>query len=389
VSKKALEDGVITKEQRRENFAKRLSMRKLVSISKSTLVDPMDGNAVLAIIDRYNVDIDDEYVAEIVEKLPEIIALCMREVSVIDFDDMVWLPIVLDISLIKFDVLMVDEAQDLNACQIEFVLHSIKGNGRIIAVGDRNQSLYGFRGADTDAIPNLIAALNATTLPLSITFRCPTSHVELAKRIVPQIEARENAPEGVIVQTDYIDLASMLETGDMVVCRTNGPLVKPAFECIRAGKKAVIRGKDIGNDLIALIKRFETDDLASFDISLMEYFEREYNKYLNKGKEMSAMMLEDKVLTLRMIMEEVSTVNELMSKIMMLFGDNNVGIIFSSVHRAKGLEANRVFILRPDLMPHPKAKKDWERVQEMNCMYVAQTRSKDSLFIVNGGKDNV
>ena len=389
VSKAALELGAITKQSRKENFAKRLSMRTLVSISKSTLVDPFDGNAVMQMIERYNVEMDDQYIDELVNQLPNVLEQCQKNTEVIDFDDMLWLPIILNMQLLQFDFLMVDEAQDMNACQIQFILRSIKETGRIIAVGDRKQSLYAFRGADSNAIPNIIEKLSATVLPLSITFRCPTSHVELAKRLVPQIEARENAPLGQVIRLEYFNMVSQLEVNDMVVCRTNGPLIRPAFECIRRGKKAVIRGKDIGSSLIELIKRFGVDDLAGFDVSLGEYYEHEYTKLMDKGKEMQALLLQDKVETLRFIMNEVSTISELMNKIMMLFDDGQAGIVFSSVHRAKGLEANNVFILRPDLMPHPRAKKDYEMEQEMNCLYVAITRSKDILFFVKGDENGV
>lgn len=387
VTKQALNEGRITKSERHDNFAKRMSMRKLVSICKSTLVDVNDVNVVLSTIEKYGIEIDDEFTDEIIKELPSVMKQCQDNVSIVDFDDMIWLPLVLNMTLDEFDFLMVDEAQDMNASQIKFILNSIKPDGRIIAVGDRNQSLYGFRGADTNAIQNIIDALHAIVLPLSVTYRCPSSHVELAKKIVPQLEARDNAPTGTITNMDYFDLAMKVQPGDMVICRTNAPLIKPAFECIRMGKKAMIRGKDIGASLVNLIKRFETDDLGMFEVSLAEYFEHEYNKLLDKGKEVQALLLQDRVETLRFICNECSSVAELMSKIEMLFSDNNVGVIFSSVHRAKGLEADNVYILRPDLMPHPKAKKEWETQQEMNGMYVAQTRSKDNLIFVNGGQN--
>jgi superfamily I DNA/RNA helicase len=153
------------------------------------------------------------------------------------------------------------------------------------------------------------------------------------------------------------------------------------------GKKAMIRGADIGSSLINLIKRFETDDIGSFEVSLMEYYEQEYQKLINAAKDMQAVLLTDKVQTLRFIVNECKTVSELLGKIQMLFSDTNTGVIFSSVHRAKGLEADNVYILRPDLMPHPKAKKDYEKQQEMNGKYVAQTRSKNKLIFVKGGEN--
>jgi len=387
VSRKALNDGLITKEERKANFAKRSGMRNLVSICKSTLVDYNNQKAILEVIERYSTEIETKYFDEVIDKLPEIMELCKSKVDIIDFDDMIWLPVVLNLPLEQCDFLMVDEAQDMNKLQIAFILRLVKESGHIIAVGDRYQSLYGFRGADTNAIQNIIDMLKANVLPLSVTYRCPRLHVERAQKIVPQLEARDNAPEGVIRDIQYYDFAKEVQPGDMVVCRTNAPLIKPAFECIRMHKKAVIRGMDFRDALINLIDKFETNDLNSFEISLMEYFTHEHQKLLDNAKEMQAVLLEDKVKTIRFVATESSTVIEMKEKIKMLFSDDATGVIFASVHRAKGGEADNVFILRPDLMPHKKAKKDWEKAQEQNCIYVAETRSKNQLVYVRGGEN--
>ncbi len=398
VSKQAVKDGLVTEKQKKINYIKRFAIRKLVSICKSTLTDENNPVAIAEMIERYSVEVDLEFLDEIVNELPRVIQGCKENYSLIDFDDMPWLPVVLNIQPDQFDYLFIDEAQDLSVGNIEFLLRCVKPTGRIIAVGDRFQSLYAFRGADSEAIPNLINRLHATVLPLSVTYRCPVSHIELAQEIVPEIFPRDNAPIGEVRSIDIKDLANELVTASkeeelketkqsiLVVCRTNAQLVKPAFECIRRGQKAMIRGLEVGSSLIQLIKRFETNDLGQFEISLNEYFEKEYTRFMDKGKEMQAVLLQDKVQTLVFIMNECNTVAELMGKINMLFSDNNTGVVFSSVHRAKGLESNKVYILRPDLMPHPKAKKDkpWQMQQEMNTKYVAITRSKDQLIFVTG-----
>ena len=52
----------------------------------------------------------------------------------------------------------------------------------------------------------------------------------------------------------------------------------------------------------------------------------------------------------------------------------------ATVHKAKGLEAPRVFILEPNLMPSPWAKKAWQIEQEGNLQYVAVTRALETLI---------
>jgi len=312
---------------------------------------------------------------------------CLDNIETVDFEDMQWIPVVnkrLKAHIDKFDYVFIDEAQDLNACQIELLLGTVRKDGRIIAVGDRNQSLYGFRGADTDAIPRLIEMLNAKTLPLSISYRCPKSHVALAKSIVPQIEASDSAVEG---SFEYIEYGKFLDTiveGDMVLCRTNAPLMKPAFQTIRNGNKAIIRGSEIGEQLVNFIERFEAPSLSALYSMMSEYVAKEVDRLLGKGKELQAETVMDKEETIRAIANECKTVHELTSKIGILYSNDNVGVVFSSIHRAKGLEAKRVFVLKPELMPHPKAKQGWEQTQEQNVKYVALTRSKSELYYVQG-----
>jgi DNA helicase-2/ATP-dependent DNA helicase PcrA len=375
------------------NRIRRAIMRRAVSLAKATLVDVQDGNALMEMFERYNFTVD-EHTPVVIEKLPHVMQQCLENVETIDYDDMIWLPLVhrkLKMHFEKFQYIFVDEAQDLNNSQIQFILNSAwKGQTRIICVGDRRQSLYGFRGADTEAIPRLIEMLEATVLPLSISYRCPRSHVLRAQGIVPQIEPSDTAIEGLInEELEYRDFIKMIEPGDMIICRTNAPLIKPAFEAIKAGKKAMIRGADIGAKLISFVEKFEADTLAQLEILMNEYTEKEYQRYMDKGKELQAQMVKDELDTVQTVAASCKSVFELTNKLKMLFSDSNTGVVFSSVHRAKGLEAERVFILRDDLMPHPKAKAGWEQVQESNCLYVALTRSKRELYFVHGDENDI
>ena len=61
--------------------------------------------------------------------------------------------------------------------------------------------------------------------------------------------------------------------------------------------------------------------------------------------------------------------------------DTDDSVVLSSGHRAKGLEWDRVVILRNDLMPHPGAKREADRKQEEHLKYVLLTRAKKELII--------
>lgn len=381
-------DKSVPKNERFTNRARRAIMRRLASLAKAILLDVNNREEVLAAIDRYGVDTDDLFTSDVVDKLPEVMRLCLEDEETIDFDDMVWMPLVhkrLKNFFEKYEYVFVDEAQDLNKSQIEFVMNCVSPTGRVIAVGDRKQSLYGFRGADTEAIPRLISMLEAKTLPLSISYRCPVSHVNQAKSLVPQIEAAENAKQGHISTIEYEKFLDTVDVGDMVICRTNAPLIAPAFELIRRGKKSVIRGAEIGKDLVTFVERFGAEDISQLEVLMGEYTAKEYERLMDKGKELQADLLLDKMATIMHVSQECVSVKELTDKMLALYDDKNEGVVFSSVHRAKGLEASNVFILHRELLPHPKAKQIWELEQEQNCLYVALTRSKDNLYFVKGG----
>ncbi len=372
-------------EERLENILRRQLVEQLVSLCKGTLVyalqDARRMDILYDLVDHYGIDLNG-FTEDDLALVPQLLQRCADVTEVIDFDDMVWLPVQLGMTLQKFDFMFVDEAQDLNAVQIEFILRSLAPGGRIIAVGDRNQSLYGFRGADTEAIPRLIEMLHATVLPLSITYRCPLSHVTLAQALVPQIEARENAPEGLVATILPKQVALIARPGDMVICRTNAPLVPLAYQLIRQGTKAVVRGRDIGKGLVQLIDKFDANSIPQLSVSTKEYLDRETLRLANAEKWEQLQQLQDRIETIHAVASEAFSLLDLRSKLEKLFSDEVQGVVFSSVHRAKGLQARRVFILRPDLLPHPLAKLGWQLVQELNAKYVALTRSESELFFV-------
>ena len=367
--------------------------KKIVSLVKATLTNECDFMAVQALTERYGIesdDLDEDDMFRVLAQVPLMISDCRADRDRVDFDDMVWFPVAFDLKVERFDWVFVDECQDMNRCQLELILRAGGPNTRFCCVGDRQQAIYGFRGADTEAMQTTIDRLSAKVFPLSITYRCPIKHVELAKQIVSRIEARPDAPEGTVGYLKLNEALGLMTHWDLVLCRTNAPLARVAFSLIRLGKKAVIRGKDIAGGICALIKKVGGRHASVMPIDvflgkLTAYHEKEVKKLTAAKK--STMSLSDKVETIHVIAEDVSNVKELLDKTMSIFDDTAQGVVCSSVHRAKGLEADRVFIVAPELMPHPMAEQPWEIEQEHHIKYVALTRSKSELYFVELPKE--
>jgi superfamily I DNA/RNA helicase len=339
--------------------------------------------------------------------------------DLIDFDDMIWLPLIENAPVYTNDWVLVDEAQDTNPARRLLAERMLAPNGRMLWVGDRHQAIYGFTGADSDAVDQIIEHFRCIQLPLTVTFRCCKKATKFAQQWVPHIEAHEDNAEGVVARVDRrvfnavhvsagysgreepikglipnVDtrVHSALRPGDAILCRLNRPLVSLAFTLIRNGIPAHVEGRDIGKSLDRLASKWKVESAAALAKNLEAYRARETEKFMARDAPHLIEPLNDRVDTLFVIMEGCETVREVRDKIDRLFQDTNGGarrtVTLSSVHKAKGREWDRVFILGfGTYMPSKMARQKWEKVQEANLMYVAATRTKDTLILLAAMED--
>lgn len=342
--------------------------------------------------DHYDVNgLDDTSEADaVVEAAQEVYRRSLKQTDIIDFDDMILFPLVKNLR-VKFgkDFIFLDEAQDLSRARQALARKFLKPTGRMIVVGDDRQAIYGFTGADADALPNLIKGLGAKVLPLSITWRCPKAVVALAQSYVPDIEAADAAPEGMV--SHVAELPDDLVPGDAVLCRNTAPLISAAYKLIRAGKACKVEGRSIGEGLINLANRWKVKNIDTLLTRLEAYEGREVQKAAAKGNDAKVEEVQDKCETLRQICSAVTlkggqTVADVGAFIVSLFADGaDAGsyIVLATYHRSKGREWDRVFLWEHSARcPSKAARQDWQLVQEDNLAYVAVTRAKAELYFV-------
>lgn len=344
--------------------------------------------------DRYNIDT----IADEKEIAINVMEWGKNALETIDYTDMVWLPNVLFLKPLGllYDFIMIDEVQDMNKAERELVLKCFKMGTRMMSVGDENQMLYQFSGADQDSFSILKSIPNTTCLPLSISYRCGKKIVDFAHKIVKNIEAADGAIDGQILQNVALE---DVQDGDMILCRNNAPLVQIYNEFLKLGKKCFIRGKEIGSNLKLLVKNTKQtelnadcqkdgvfvrlyDDLFTSRNKLMEKFGIDAETAINSPQIQNKL---DMINALEILSEGINTSEEIIAKIDEIFPkrDKKSGISLSTIHKAKGLEAENVYIACESLMPSKSAKKDWEIKQEYNLMYVAYTRAKKTLGFID------
>jgi hypothetical protein len=233
-------------------------------------------------------------------------------------------------------------------------------------------SIYAWRGA-IDAMPLAVERFGARTLPLSICYRCAKSIVRKAQEFVPTIQAFDGAEEGLVDENSTWTTDSFRLT-DAILCRNNAPLVKLAFRLIRAGKPAKVRGRDIGNGLVALVRRFRANSMDELREKLSKWQAVEIVKA--NGRQDQIQSVTDRAETLRVFIDNSRSPDECVNKIESLFADDAAGYVtLSSVHGAKGLEWPRVWLLDPELIGK-RAETEQEKMTERNVFYVAVTRAQ-------------
>lgn len=311
----------------------------------------------------------------------------------IDFDDMIYLPARYGYKS-QFDVMIVDEAQDLSHGKLQLVLN--QDCNTYVFIGDPNQAIYAFAGADSQSFASIAEQIeDLTLLPLSYTYRCGKAIVEEARKIVGNaINYGATNPEGKVYTINQEDME--LAEGDMLVSRVNAPLMMLAWGLVKQRKNVKVVGRDIGKGLVKLIKKLQgkgkhkIEDTRTLAVKCEEWRVKQIDLLQAKkaDTDMQQVAINDQADCICQIAEECDWVKDMIEFIDGLFDDSDTKkcIRLSSIHRAKGLEASRVFFFNPANVPHPMARTEEAIIQEMNLKFVATTRAINELVYVTPKK---
>jgi superfamily I DNA/RNA helicase len=393
-------DDILTEKEKPLKFF----IKRLVSFAKNEGIgftcEMINKDNWQAIIDHHDMTIEGETSVDFtfdyaINLAIKALTISNQQTNLIDFDDMVYLPLMLKMRLQQYDWVLIDEAQDINNTRRALATAMLKPNGRLIAVGDAAQAIYGFTGANHDSLDLIKRDFNAISLPLSTCYRCGSDIIKFAKQWNPVIEAFEGNPQGKVSSVNFEEWVKAIPTygfsgEDAILCRKNAPLATLAFSLIRKGIACRIEGKNIGEGLKILCKKWKVQQLNKLVERLTAYSEKEQAKWMSKDEPLKAEQVADKVDTLMALITRCQelgqqSVSDLIALIDAMFSDTIEGqkqniLTLSSVHKSKGLEWNRVFLLdREQFMPSKMARKEWQKGQERNLISVAITRALNEL----------
>ncbi len=318
----------------------------------------------------------------------------------IDYTDQLYLPNALNLtSKVKYGFVFVDECQDLSKAQLEIVKKYVRPGGRVLAVGDPFQSIYGFAGADSQSFWRVKDAFSCEPLSLTDCFRCPADVITLAKTIRPDINGFKTE-KGIVAKIDSNAVMMNLRPGDLVLCRFRAPLLSLAMKLVNKEIKVHLHPDEVQEFIGDYKAYFRPAELKKqlTDETLDAFFDKIRERNVNRIVRDNANV--DSIIRSFRIKEATSTLDESLAFFRKKYYDwqiNTIGGIFvrlketlsylgedaikiSTIHRAKGLENERVFILEYNKLPVPRDQA-WENEQERNLHYVAVTRPMKELYL--------
>ena len=160
-----------------------------ISNAKNDMLEP----------DTYAAQVNGEFRKIKIAEIYELYQKRLKENNAIDFDDIINYTIkilnqnedILDYYSNKFKYVLVDEYQDTNKSQFTLVKMLASKNGNITVVGDNDQGIYSFRGADISNILNFEKDFPGTKIiKLEQNYRCTGNILNVANAIIKNNEVK-------------------------------------------------------------------------------------------------------------------------------------------------------------------------------------------------------
>lgn len=337
--------------------------------------------------------------------------------NLLEFDELITLtlklfkenPDILNLCKNRFQYVSVDEYQDIDENQYELIKLLVPYDGNILAIGDPNQAIYGFRGGSARFFNNFKTDYpNAEIISLKNNYRSTNTIVNASNQMIDSfsiISKYDKPHEKITIHTAPTDKAeaefivSTIENmigghsffsidsersegqeGDYsfsdfaILYRTSAQL-KPVLEALQRSGMPYVK---LSNDLLCENKHIR-NLLQSLSVELPVK-----EQLVNPNGEIDDYIF--KYLT--KLAERFTTKEEFIHEVSLLTEADTLDeradrISLMTLHASKGLEFKCVFIagLEDGILPLYRAKTEDELEEEKRLLYVGMTRAEERLFL--------
>ena len=286
--------------------------------------------------------------------------------GLIDFDDQVYMSALFGGTFQRYSRVLVDEDQDLSPVNFEMLKRVVED--WVAGVGDRWQSIYAFRGAETNGVDKLKSIFNMQEMPLSVSFRCPENVVKAVHWHVPHMKWFKTGGDFRVLPS--LD-SSHIQDGSAIVCRNNAPLFSAAFALLSNKRSVSVAGSDIGPKVIKLLQKIGRDDDDSETlIAKIDEWREEKLRTANNIASINdtAECLKIFATWGKNLWQAIQYANHILKQ--------QGSILLTTGHKSKGREWDTVYHLDPFLCRDDD--------QDRNLKYVITTRAKQTLYEIDG-----
>jgi ATP-dependent DNA helicase RecQ len=296
-------------------------------------------------------------------------------------------------SKIAKSVLVIDEAQDMGKDDFRLVQALMHQNEemRVIAVGDDDQNIYGFRGSDSRYMQSLVEQDGAKLYEMTDNYRSAKAVVDCANRYVLRIPGRLKhtsiksaiGEEGkVMALKSLMDAEIKVEGSTAILTRTNEETMQVAYELEQRGLHATVAqsmgGFRFGN--LAEVRYFlkqlgDKDDVTISKEKWNEAKQRTLETYASSTCiGIMKHFFSDFEITHQSYYRSDLREYIFESNIEDFIAADDKSVFVSTIHKAKGREFDNVYLL--------SAIPDGRSVDDMRAYYVGLTRAKKNLYLI-------
>jgi superfamily I DNA/RNA helicase len=312
--------------------------------------------------------------------------------KVIDFNEMIaWAAMLPEVQPNVYREVFIDEAQDLSIAQVYLVEKMVAEEGQLVAVGDNYQTIFHFAGASGYSLQHLRDSFEADSMPLTINYRCGKSIIEYAQEIDPNIEAWEGAPEGQILRMDEweaTEFAISNPKDTWFLCRTNSHLIRLGLSLMVDNIKFKYQRNVLEERLIGCVFSFEYKYGGPGKSNNQWFrFTSWLKGQIDYAQEKRNIDRVDLLETIKVLFNKYQSDSpaKFRSAIKRFFKlhSSKAKITLSTIHSAKGFEADTIIYWGTNLVPHEMAVTEIEQRQELNLEHIARTRAINNLILVD------
>ncbi len=329
----------------------------------------------------------------------ELLKLSVADTKRIDYSDMLFAPLYYNLKLPFFDWILVDEAQDQNLTKLIFINRMCHEKTRCFFFGSDYQRIYGFLGCDSKCLEKTKKMFNCKDLPLTTSYRCAVSICDFARQNgMLDIEAAPNAKlgkvhEGLSYKEIMDDPINFFDPKGFVLCRNNAPIIRMALHLVKENIPVNLISEDLHAKFVAEIKGLKSTDILELKREARQKRKDIIEAYLDLGQKKEASNQEDMWDSILAFIDrgiELNLDKKALCKFIKEFfavkhkwGEQREILTLMTIHKSKGLEAEKIYFLFPELIPSRYAVKNWEVEEEQNLFCVAATRAKTDLYLIN------